>query len=223
MSTPYAKDIGNLLYHSAVVGGLSVGYSMVGKKLLKMKPAVLPSGRRRQCEAWPFGRRICLSSRGSFQPTSSKPHNWTFAIYSKMAAIGMMVGGAVVNALAFTGVNYMFSMFGSKSGEAEKERKRHDLAIEQLQRAESEYQHKRQLRLDYLNKQLRAEQHSMQVFEDVDAAAREYWVATGGDQEKLDKVPDAGAEPTLNEYCEPSDTQKEYELLFMVGGLALTG
>ena len=39
--TPYAKDLGNLLYHSAVVGGLSVGYSMVGKKLLKMKPADL--------------------------------------------------------------------------------------------------------------------------------------------------------------------------------------
>ena len=43
MSTPppYAKDLGNLLYHSAVVGGLSVGYSMVGKRLLKMKPADL--------------------------------------------------------------------------------------------------------------------------------------------------------------------------------------
>jgi len=39
--TPYAKDLGNVLYHSAVVGGLIVGYSMVGKKLLKMKPADL--------------------------------------------------------------------------------------------------------------------------------------------------------------------------------------
>ena len=97
----------------------------------------------------------------------------------------------------------MFSLLG-RSDEAEKERKRHDLAIEALQRAESEYQHKRQLRLDYLNQQLRAEQHSLQVFEDVDAAAREYWLVTGGDLEKLDKVPDAGAEPTLNEYYEPS-------------------
>ena len=39
--SPYAKDLGNLLYHSAIVGGLSVGYSMVGKRLLKMKPADL--------------------------------------------------------------------------------------------------------------------------------------------------------------------------------------
>jgi len=38
---PYAKDLENLLHHSAVVGGLSVGYSKVGKKLLKMKPADL--------------------------------------------------------------------------------------------------------------------------------------------------------------------------------------
>jgi len=50
-----------------------------------------------------------------------------------MAAIGMMVGGAVVNALPFTGGNYLFSLLGDKSTEAEKERKRHDLAIEELQ------------------------------------------------------------------------------------------
>jgi len=33
MTTPttYAKDLGNLLYHSAIVGGLSVGHSMIGK------------------------------------------------------------------------------------------------------------------------------------------------------------------------------------------------
>ena len=29
------------IHHSAIVGGLSVGYSMVGKRLLKMKPADL--------------------------------------------------------------------------------------------------------------------------------------------------------------------------------------
>jgi len=46
---------------------------------------------------------------------------------------------------------------------------------------------------------------------------------TGVDQEKLDKAPGAGVEPTLNEYYEPSAAPKEYELLFMVGGLALTG
>jgi len=46
-----------------------------------------------------------------------------------------MIGGAVVNALAFIGGNYLFSLFG-KSDDAEKERKRHDLAIEALQHAQ---------------------------------------------------------------------------------------
>ena len=111
-----------------------------------------------------------------------------------------------------------------RSDEAEKERKCHDLAVEALQRAESEYQPKRRLRLDYLNQQLRAEQHSLQVFEDVDAAAREYWRVTGGDPEELNRVPDIGAEPTLNYYYEPSALQKEYEHdWFMTGRLALAG
>ena len=44
MSTPPTpKDLGNLLYHSAVIGGLSIGYTMIGKKLFKMKPADLGS------------------------------------------------------------------------------------------------------------------------------------------------------------------------------------
>lgn len=35
------KTVVNLVYHSAVIGGLSVGYSMLGKKLLKLKSADL--------------------------------------------------------------------------------------------------------------------------------------------------------------------------------------
>jgi len=40
-SPPYAKDLGNLLHHSAGVGGLSVSYSMVSKRLFKIKPTDL--------------------------------------------------------------------------------------------------------------------------------------------------------------------------------------
>ena len=35
------KTVINLVYHSAVIGGLSIGYTMLGKSLLKMKPADL--------------------------------------------------------------------------------------------------------------------------------------------------------------------------------------
>ena len=45
----------------------------------------------------------------------------------------MLVGGALVNALAFSGSNYLFTML--KSSGADYERKRDDKAIVQLQAA----------------------------------------------------------------------------------------
>ena len=52
-----------------------------------------------------------------------------------MATIGFLIGGALVNALAFTGSN-LFSSLSKDS--TDKERKRHDKAIEDLQRAQIE-------------------------------------------------------------------------------------
>ena len=48
-----------------------------------------------------------------------------------MASIGFLTVGAVVNALAFTGSNFLFSSLSKES--INKERKRHDKAIEDLQ------------------------------------------------------------------------------------------
>ena len=48
-----------------------------------------------------------------------------------MASIAMLVGGALVNALAFSGSNYLFPML-RRSG-LDKEGMRHDKAVEQLQ------------------------------------------------------------------------------------------
>ena len=45
-----------------------------------------------------------------------------------MASIGFLIGGALVNALAFTSSNYLFSSISKES--IDKERKRHDKAIE---------------------------------------------------------------------------------------------
>ena len=41
-----------------------------------------------------------------------------------MASIGFLIGGALINALAFTGSNYLFSSLSKES--IDKERKRHD-------------------------------------------------------------------------------------------------
>ena len=48
----------------------------------------------------------------------------------------MLIGGALVNALAFTGSSCLFSRLSKES--IDKEKKRHDFAIEQLQKAQVE-------------------------------------------------------------------------------------
>ena len=69
-----------------------------------------------------------------------------------MASIGFLIGGALINALAFTGSNYLLSSLSKES--IDKERKRHDKAIEDLRRAQIEWTKKRQERLDYINDQI---------------------------------------------------------------------
>ena len=59
-----------------------------------------------------------------------------------MASIGFLIGGALVNAIAFTCSNYLFSSLSKES--IDKERKRHEKAIEDLQRAQIEWAKKRQ-------------------------------------------------------------------------------
>ena len=54
----------------------------------------------------------------------------------------MLIGGALANALAFTGSSYLFLTLSKDIIDAE--RKRHDEAIEQLQNAQIEWVHKRQ-------------------------------------------------------------------------------
>ena len=52
----------------------------------------------------------------------------------------MLIGGALANTLAFTGSSYLFHRLSKDS--IDKERKRHDLAIEQLLKAQIEWAHK---------------------------------------------------------------------------------
>ena len=65
----------------------------------------------------------------------------------------MLIRGALANALAFTDSSYLFQRLSANSTDAE--RARHDLAIEQLQRAQMQWAHKQQQRIDLINKQLR--------------------------------------------------------------------
>ena len=58
----------------------------------------------------------------------------------------------VVNALAFRSTNFVFSQL---TDHGEEERKRHDLALEKLQRARDQQNENRMKRVDFINKRLR--------------------------------------------------------------------
>ena len=59
-----------------------------------------------------------------------------------MASIAMLIEEALANALAFTGSSYLFHRLSADNIDAE--RKRHDAAIEALQKAQIEWAHKHQ-------------------------------------------------------------------------------
>ena len=108
-------------------------------------------------------------------------------------AAAMIIGGAIVNALAFTRGNFLFSKLG-KTQDAEKERERHDKAVEQLEAAQAAWSQKRMQRLDFIDEQMQKEHHAEQTFDDVDQAVKQYHYITC---KQLDPLP---REPKLSDY-----------------------
>ena len=125
-----------------------------------------------------------------------------------MASVVMLIGGALVNAFAFSGSNFLFSSL--KSSGVDEERKRHDKAIEQLQTAQAKWSQKR-------TEELRRQGHAVQTFRDVDAAMSEYAQVTG---KQLDPM---GPEPVISDFYTPSDDQKDREIAFVLLGMTATG
>ena len=91
-----------------------------------------------------------------------------------MASLLFTVGGAVVNALAFSGTNFLFS---GLTDHVEKKCKRHDLALEKLQRARDERYEVRMKRLDFMKKRLREKNEARAYINNVDKAMLEYYRA----------------------------------------------
>ena len=134
-----------------------------------------------------------------------------------MASVAMLVGGALVNALAFSGSNYLFSML--RSSGVDEERKRHDKAIEQLQAATSDWSKRCTERLDWMNEELRCQNHAEKTFRDADAAIRKYAEVFGEDKTRDIIAP----KPLLSDFYTPSNDQKDREITFVVAGMPVTG
>ena len=89
-----------------------------------------------------------------------------------MASLLFTIAGAVVNALAFSSTDFVFSKLTDHGAE---ERKRHDLALEKLQRARDEWNRNRMKRLDFMNKRLREKNEARRYINNVDKIVLEYY------------------------------------------------
>ena len=89
-----------------------------------------------------------------------------------MASLLFTIGGAVVNALAFSGTNFVFSRLTDHGAE---ERKRHGLVLRKLQRARDEWNKDQMKRLDFINGRLREKNEAKVYINNVDEAMLEYY------------------------------------------------
>ena len=121
-----------------------------------------------------------------------------------MASVAMLIGGALANALAFTGSSYLFHRLSAENIDAE--RKRHHLVIEQLQKAQIEWAHKRQQRVNFINNQLRLERKAETKFTELNDAKREYHEVFGYE------LPPLPREPVLSDFYTLTDEQHYREL-----------
>ena len=131
-----------------------------------------------------------------------------------MASLLALAGGAAINALAFSGSNFLFSKL---SDHGEEERKRHDKAIEDLQKSQAEWVKKRQERLDFINAKLRERDEAQKYISDINEGNRLFYLAT---KQHLSEL---GPRPKLSDFYVPSEKQKDAEVFFIIGGLGLMG
>ena len=114
-----------------------------------------------------------------------------------MASLGFLIGGAIINVLAFSGSNFLFSILSKES--IAKEGKRHDKAIEDMQGAQIERAKKGQERLDYVNNEIMKEHKAEKRFKDLNSAMQQYFLVT---DRQLEPLP---PEPVLPDFYVPSE------------------
>ena len=118
-------------------------------------------------------------------------------------AVATLIGTAVVNATAFAGGSYLFHLI--ESGDAAAERKRHDLALEQLNKETATWSERRAKHIDYLNDLHEKEIRAQSDFTDMKDALSQY--------ENLNR------KPVLSDYYTPSVKQKQYEQMYVASGI----
>ena len=133
-----------------------------------------------------------------------------------MARIANMIGGAVLNATVFIGGNYLARVLGGGDKAALEEKRRHDKALEAYQEAYAKYTRDRTHLLDWISTNTQIKTEAKQNFTNTDYAFKLYKQAHPGEQTIPPK------EPKFSDFYQPSEQQKNGELMFVgAGALAL--
>ena len=135
-----------------------------------------------------------------------------------MASIAIMIGGAVLNAAAFTGGNYLAKYIAGDGGQAAAaERIRHDKALEAYQNAMEKYTQERTQLLDWIETNREIKAQADQNFTNTDYAFKLY------NQAHPDYKLSMPTKPQFSDMYMPSELQKQSELLFVGGGALALG
>jgi len=128
-----------------------------------------------------------------------------------MATIALMLGGAVLNATAFIGGSYLAKTL---SGD-DSERVRHDKALEKYQQDMGEWEKQQKLYQEWLNDQYLNKKQADENLDSTDQAFILY--------NKAHPSATLKQKPEFKNYYSPSEKQKQYELLYVGGGMLGTG
>ena len=127
-----------------------------------------------------------------------------------MASIAMVIGGAVLNAAAFTGGNYLAKFLaGDNEKAASDEKTRHDKALEAYESAMAKYTRERTQILDWINTNQEIKEHAQKNFTNTDYAFKLY------NQTHHDQRLTLPKEPNFSDMYQPSELQKQGGLLFV--------
>ena len=130
----------------------------------------------------------------------------------------MMIGGAILNAAAFTGGNYLFQLLGGDGGKAAlAEKTRHNKAQEAYDAANAKCSRERMQLLDWINTNEEIKEHADKNFTNTDYAFKLY------NQNHPDQRLTIPEKPNFLDMYQPSEMQKQGELLFVGGGALVLG
>ena len=136
-----------------------------------------------------------------------------------MASIAIMALGAVLNAAAFNGGNYLAKYLSGDSGKAALEEKtQHDIALEQYQAAYAKYMKDRTKLLDWIATNDRMKHQASQDFKSTDIALARYNQMHQSHEQIKDYK-----EPQFSDFYKPSPQQQTGELVFIGGSLLAAG